>query len=80
MTFNIERAKRTPSSAFASPREVVGHEELTKEDKIEILLRWRYDAIQLQKAEEENMQGIGGSQLREVLESLLALGYEVAED
>ena len=72
---NIERAKRTPSTVFASPQDVVDHKNLTKEDKIEILLRWRNDAIQLQRTEEENMAGDDGSQLQQVLKALRAVGH-----
>ena len=70
MMINIERAKRTPSVHFASPREVENHEYLTKEEKIEILLRWRYDAVQLETAQGENMQSEEDSQLRAVLKAL----------
>ena len=38
--------------------------------KSEILRRWEYDAIELQVAEEENMQGQNGYILDEILNAL----------
>ncbi|MGI9534078.1 MAG: hypothetical protein ACR2NW_03935 [Thermodesulfobacteriota bacterium] len=66
----IKRALLDPSSVFKSPGEVIKEKDLTREQKIEILRRWEYDAIELLVAEEENMQGQNGSILDDVLKAL----------
>jgi hypothetical protein len=50
-----EKALLDPASAFTMPEQVVTSTELSREQKIEILHRWEYDARQLGVAEEENM-------------------------
>lgn len=67
---DIQRAKRTPSVVFSAPQDVVEHTALTPGDKVEILLQWRYDALQLETAQGENMQSNKDSQLRDVLNAL----------
>ena len=42
-----------PTSVFKNPEEVVASDELNRDQKIEILRRWEYDARQLEVAEEE---------------------------
>jgi hypothetical protein len=77
---DIERAKLTPSTEFSSPEAVVENTKLTREDKIEILLRWRHTALQLQTADEENMQSTGEeSQLDQVLDALQRLSHDPGE-
>jgi hypothetical protein len=68
---DIERAMVEPASVFATPEEVLAHEELTREQKIEILWRWEYDAAELAVAVEEGMPGEENGLLRRVM---LALG------
>ena len=65
------RAMLEPASVFATPRTVLTHEELTKEQKVEILWRWEYDAAEVAVAVEEGMQGEDNGLLRRVM---LALG------
>ena len=50
-----EKALLDPASAFTSPEQVLTSAELSREQKIEILHRWEYDARQMEVAEEENM-------------------------
>jgi hypothetical protein len=59
---DFETAKIDPSKVFASPEEVLQHDEFNRNQKIEILRRWAYDARELEVAEEENM---GGGELSE---------------
>lgn len=40
----LKRARLVPSSAFASPAEVVRSGELSRAQKIAILRRWEFDA------------------------------------
>lgn len=67
----IERAMLEPASVFATPEDVLKHDELTKEQKVEILWRWEYDAAELAVAVEEGMPGEDNGLLRRVM---LALG------
>ena len=40
----LKRARLVPSSAFASPDEVLGSLELSRAQKIAILRRWEFDS------------------------------------
>jgi hypothetical protein len=40
------RAMVAPASVFASPEQVLEDPELSNEQKIEVLLRWEYDAAE----------------------------------
>ncbi|TDJ37723.1 MAG: hypothetical protein E2O61_05510 [Gammaproteobacteria bacterium] len=50
---DIERAMRDPAKVFTDPSEVVADLKLTRDQKIEILRRWEFDAHELEVAEEE---------------------------
>lgn len=41
---DMEKALLDPSSVFASPEEVAERDDLSAEQRIEILRRWSYDA------------------------------------
>lgn len=41
---DLEQALQDPASVFASPEEVAAHPGFTREQKIEILRLWEYDA------------------------------------
>ncbi len=71
---DLNRAMLNPSAVFLRPEDVVERDDLTREQKIEILRRWVYDARQLDVAEEENMGGEGQDMLYRVLKVLDALG------
>ena len=45
-----EKALLDPTSAFTSPEQVLTSAELSREQKIEILHRWEYDARALEVA------------------------------
>jgi hypothetical protein len=74
----LERALLDPTQVYKLPQEVVEDNSLTREQKIQILHRWEYDARELQVAEEENMPDLTseqrGSMLSRVLDALHALG------
>lgn len=72
---DMKHAMSNPAGAFDRPGDVVENDELTREQKIEILRRWRYDALQREVAQEENMQTAGPTRLREIVSALNALGY-----
>ena len=51
---DVKKAMLNPTSVFKDPEEVVvASDELNRNQKIEILRRWEYDARQLEVAEEE---------------------------
>ena len=52
---NVKEALLNPGAVFHRPEEVVQDGRLSREQKIEILRRWEYDARQLQVADEESM-------------------------
>lgn len=68
MDFN--EVKLDPSAAFQRPADVLAESSLTREQKIEVLRQWEYDAREMDVAEEENMQGRSGVELSDVLEAL----------
>ena len=70
---DYQKALLDPSSVFASPEAVLQRSELTKEQKIEILRRWEYDASEIAVAEEEGMMGDQPLLLRRVLLALETL-------
>jgi hypothetical protein len=71
---DIEQAKRTPSRYFMGPQDVVEHDRLTKADKVEILLRWRHEALKMEANHLKRSQTRQDSQLREILNGLHRLG------
>ncbi len=73
---DIDKAMMNPESVFSRPGDILGEQTLTREQKIQILRQWEYDARELEVAEEENMAGGPPSMLGEVLKALLALDYE----
>jgi hypothetical protein len=73
---NLKRALDDPASVFAAPADVVRSEDVSREQKIQILRRWEYEARTLEVAQDENMMGGGGSRLAEVLDALHSLGEQ----
>ena len=65
---NLEKAILDPTLVFRSPENLLQRDELTRTQKIKILRRWKFDALQLQVAEEENM---GGEQSSDILDRVL---------
>lgn len=70
---DIKKAKLDPTAVYKSPGEVLEDKTLSREDKIEILRVWEYDAREIQVAEEENMPSANSQMLDEVLETLKKL-------
>jgi hypothetical protein len=77
---DIEKALLNPGSVFKTPQELLENTELSREQKIEILRRWEYDARQLQVAEEESMEGPQPVKLDAVLRALRAIGAATDPD
>jgi hypothetical protein len=78
----LDQALLDPTSVYALPQDVVKDASLTREQKIQILHRWEYDARELQIAEEENMPDLTreqrSSMLSRVLDALHELGASSA--
>ncbi len=74
---DVKKAMLDPTMVFKDPKEVIANTELTRDQKIEILRRWEYDAHQLEVAEEEaGMDVLRPEMLDLVLQALLTLGVE----
>jgi hypothetical protein len=71
---DVDKALVDPALVFKTPEEVLANNELSREQKIEILQRWEYDVRELQVAEEEGMEGPQPITLDVVLRALRALG------
>jgi hypothetical protein len=67
---DMKMALLDPASVFATPEEVVKHRALTKEQKMEVLRRWEYDAAEIAVAVEEGMPGEDNGVLRRVMLAL----------
>ncbi len=65
---DLRKAMLDPTAVFRGPEDVLQRAELTRDQKIEILRRWEYDALELQVAEEENM---GSEQPSDILDRVL---------
>jgi hypothetical protein len=51
----LDEALLNPASVFKNPADVVSSQSHSREEKIEILKRWEYDARELQVADDEGM-------------------------
>ena len=73
---DVKKALLNPSSAFKQPDDVVQSNELSRDQKIELLSRWEYDVRQLQVADEESMTAPRPEPvtLDAILKALRALG------
>jgi hypothetical protein len=70
---DLRRALDDPAGSFEKPWDVLRSEGLTREEKVQILRRWEYDARLLEVAQEENMMGTQPSLLGDILDALHAL-------
>ncbi len=68
----IDDAMTSPSTVFDHPDEVVAL-DLPTPQKIEILLRWQFDARALQRAADESMSGGEAPMLDEINAALSAV-------
>jgi uncharacterized protein YaiL (DUF2058 family) len=72
---DIDKAMTNPAAVFKEPEQVASAADLSREQKIEILRRWEYDARLLQVADEESMTGPGADLLRRIHQALHTLGF-----
>ena len=74
---DVNKAMLDPTMVFKYPKDVVANGELTRDQKIEILRRWEYDARELEVAEEEAGMAVRRPEMFDrVLQALHALGAE----
>ncbi len=77
MMIDVKKAMLDPTMVFKEPKEVVATDELTRDQKIEILRRWEYDARQLEVAEEEAGMAVRRPEMFDrVVQALHALDVE----
>lgn len=70
----FEEKKINPAAAYAHPDDVLTDASLTREQKIEVLREWHYDATRLQESAGENMTGGEADRLHSVSNALLKAG------
>ena len=74
---DVKRAMLDPTSVFKDPEDVVASDELNRDQKIEILRRWEYDARELEVAEEEAGMAVSRPEMFDrVVRALHTLGAE----
>ena len=65
-----ERARIDPAAVYAAPEEIVAAPDLTRKEKLDLLRRWRYDAIELNVAVDEGMGDESSSLLDRILRAI----------
>jgi hypothetical protein len=70
---NLERALNNPADLFENPDAVVQHPVLTREQKVQILKNWQFDASRLEESEGEGMRGDDAPMLHRVNIALATL-------
>ncbi len=74
---DVNQAMLDPTSVFKDPTDVVADENLSRDQKIEILHRWEYDARELEVAEEEAGMAVRRPDMFDrVVQALHTLGVE----
>jgi hypothetical protein len=74
---DVDQGRWNPSAMFANPEQVLAQAGLTRDEKIEILKLWEYDAVEAEVATEEGMPGGADSPLRRILLALSRLNPEI---
>ncbi len=67
---HFDKCRTDPSGMFHLPRNVLDDNQLTKQQKLEILHQWAYDARQCLIAEEENMSDGTNNILQQILDAI----------
>jgi len=74
---DLQRAHLDPGAVFDSPRDLVECDQLSRQQKIEMLLRWGYDAAEGAVALEEGMPGREDDLQRQILLALERLHADI---
>ena len=70
-----------PAASFSFPADVLASEIFDRQDKIEILRRWEYDAVEMSVASEEGMTGPNGADLlQQIVNALRQLAGDIDTD
>lgn len=69
---NIEDAIKDPGKVFGTPEELIKRDDLSREEKIEVLRRWHADAQGQSDAEGGLLGGGAGPVMSERISSALA--------
>lgn len=77
---DMDRALLDPGSVFAAPEDVLGHKGLSRQQKIDLLRRWEYDASEVSVSTEEGMRGDNGDLLQSILRALSELGSRIESE
>lgn len=70
---DIEKARLDPTTVFRAPEDVLRRADLSREQKIDILRRWAYDARELEVAADEGMPATQPDILDQILHALHVL-------
>ena len=70
---DIEKAMLDPTAVFHAPEDVLRRADWSRQQKIDILRRWAYDARELEIAEDEGMPSAQPDILDRILHALHAL-------
>lgn len=73
-SIDFDKAKLDPRMVFSDPKEVLDCSQFNRDQKIEVLRCWAYDAKEMDVAKEEGMASEEPSELIQVLEALKSLG------
>lgn len=76
---DVEKALLDPAVVFQNPQKVIDADELSQEQKIEILRRWEYDVREIQVLDDESTtaQEPHGVSLDAILKALRSLGAPI---
>jgi hypothetical protein len=77
----LEMALLDPAASFDAPADVLNSRRFNKEEKIEILRRWEYDAVEMSVAAEEGMINPNGDDLlQQIVIALRDLAGDIDTD
>jgi len=68
---DYKKALLDPTLVFGTPQDVVNDTELSRDQKVEILRRWQYDARELEVAEEEAGMAVRKPEIPDLIASAL---------
>ncbi|MDH3672749.1 MAG: hypothetical protein OES46_16605 [Gammaproteobacteria bacterium] len=74
---DIHNIELNPAAVFRTPRDVLLREDLSRDEKTNILRQWEYDARECETAKEEGMLGQQPGILDEILNALRALDVQL---
>jgi len=73
MKSKIDEVLVNPQASYANPQEVLDDNDLSREEKIKVLERWKAEAVHMQESTAEGFDGGAPSNLDKVIEALHAI-------